>query len=87
MIRDGLITLVVGSYYRAFDDDKKVFRERYYRLYECELPGGFLYASSTVIDYYKPSFIGDCHALSNGEYRKYHIHGDGTIEFIESWRF
>ncbi|WP_243677939.1 hypothetical protein [Vulcanisaeta distributa] len=87
LVRDDLITLIVGSYYRAFDDNKRVFRERYYRLYQCELPGGLLYASSTVIDYYKPGFVSNCRALSNGEYHKYYIHGDGIIEFIESWRF
>ena len=87
LVRDGLVTLIVGSYYRVVDDEKKVFRERYYRLYQCELPGGFVYASSTVIDFYKPNFISNCYALSNGEYHKYYIYGDGTIKFVEAWEF
>ncbi|WP_243671164.1 hypothetical protein [Vulcanisaeta sp. JCM 16161] len=87
LVRDGSITLIVGSYYRVVDDDKKVFRERYYRLYQCELPGGFIYASSTVIDFYKPSAVGNCRALSNGEYHKYHIYGDGSIKQVDLWNF
>ena len=87
LVRDGLVTLIVGSYYRVVDDEKKVFREKYYRLYQCELPGGFVYASSTVIDFYRPNFVSNCRALSNGEYHKYYIYGDGTIKFIETWKF
>ncbi|GAB6944157.1 class II glutamine amidotransferase [Vulcanisaeta sp. JCM 14467] len=87
LVRDGLVTLIVGSYYRVVDDEKKIFRERYYRLYQCELPGGFVYASSTVIDFYSPNFVGNCRVLSNGEYHKYYIYGDGMIKFDESWRF
>ena len=87
LVKDGLVTFIVGSYYRVIDDEKKVFRERYYRLYQCELPGGFVYASSTVIDFYRPNFVDNCRALSNGEYHKYYIYGDGTIKFIEAWEF
>ncbi len=87
LVRDDSITLVVGSYYRVVDDGKRDARERYYRLYRCELPGGFVYASSTVIDYYRPSFVNNCRALGNGEYHKYYLRSDGTIEQAGLWRF
>jgi glutamine amidotransferase len=86
LVRDDLISLIIGSYYRVVDDYKKNLREEYYRLYRCEVPGGFVYASSTVIDYYKPNIVGNCYVLNNGEYHKYYIHGDGTIKQVDSWK-
>ncbi|WP_243674927.1 hypothetical protein [Vulcanisaeta distributa] len=83
---DGYITLIVGSYYKVLDDDKREAREAYYRLYQCEVPGGVLYASSTVIDFYRPGFVGNCRALGNGEYHKYRVSADGDVRMVDAWK-
>ncbi len=87
LIREDSVILIVGSYYRALNDDRREAREAYYKLYQCEVPGGFVYASSTVIDFYKPNMVTNCHGLGNGEYHKYHIQANNDVQRIDTWRF
>ncbi|ADN50736.1 class II glutamine amidotransferase [Vulcanisaeta distributa] len=87
LVEDGYVTLIVGSYYKVLDDERREAREAYYRLYQCDVPGGVLYASSTVIDFYRPGFVGNCRVLSNGEYHKYRISASGDVQMVDTWSF
>ncbi len=81
------VNVVVGSYYRLLGDGKDGVRSTYYKFYRCSVPGGVLYASSTVIDYYRPQFVGDCWVLGNGEYHSYRVDFRGEFTEPMVWRF
>ncbi len=87
LIGNDRVLFITGSYYRLFNDGREVARERYYRFYNCEVSGLSIYASSTVIDHYRPGKLTNCRALANGEYHKYVLRGNGEVEARQTWLF
>jgi glutamine amidotransferase len=72
--------IVVGSHYSLLGDDMDADREQYYRLYRCGIPGGTVYASSTVAELHMGT--RRCSFVDNGEFHSY----VGSDEY-DVWRF
>jgi Predicted glutamine amidotransferase len=87
LISSDYVSFIAGSYYRLLNDGRDGVRERYYRIYMCEVGDLTIYASSTVIDHYKPSQLAkdNCHIIANGEYHKYILHNNGDMEERQVW--
>jgi len=75
-------SIIIGSYYRLLNDRDDV-RDRYYRLYRCAVGGAVVYASSTIIEYYRPSELVNCTVVSNGEYHRYVLQ-EGSLKGTDS---
>ncbi|MGC9153814.1 MAG: class II glutamine amidotransferase [Vulcanisaeta sp.] len=86
LVNSDNVVFIVGSYYKLMNDGKDEVRERYYRFYYCRNNGQVMYASSTVIDHYRPREFADCMVMRNGEYHKYLVNAS-RFEMKESWLF
>lgn len=73
------VQVVVGSHYPLLGDGRDADRERYYRLYRCDFPGGAAYASSTVAELLTKR---GCSPIRNGEFHSY-VGSDA----YDVWRF
>ncbi|MFP3238838.1 MAG: hypothetical protein RXQ00_06480 [Caldivirga sp.] len=79
------VQLVVGSYYVKANDGKDAARDDYYRLYWCSGNGINVYASSTIVDYYRPVNLPNCTPLRNGEYHSYMVNANTGEYTREVW--
>jgi len=61
--------LLVGSYYRGENERSK----RYYRMYLGNIGDSRVYASSTLVEHYKPAVKVEWRELRRGEYHLYEI--------------
>ncbi len=86
LVKQDVVQVTVGSYHARLNDGKDKERDDYYRLYLCRVGESSLYASSTIIDYYRPRGLTNCEPLNNGEYHSYSINPrTGEVTLNDRW--
>ncbi|MGC8571174.1 MAG: class II glutamine amidotransferase [Caldivirga sp.] len=86
LVKQDMVQVIVGGYHARLNDGKDKERDDYYRLYWCRVGESSLYASSTIVDYYKPHDLANCEPLNNGEYHSYNVNlRTGEVEFNDRW--
>ena len=86
LVKPDTVQVIVGSHYARLNDGKDKERDDYYRLYWCRIGESSIYASSTIIDYYRPHGLSNCEPLNNGEYHSYNVN-PRTGEIVLSGRW
>ncbi len=93
LVRDSEIEVAVGSLYRLRGDGRDPARERYYRMYRAiDRADGRIrlavYASSTLVDHYRPSLELEWEVVGNGWFDIYRLRPDKdrVVELVEACR-
>ena len=85
LVRDNDILIAIGSYY--IDPDNSVEKFNYYKIYRAYRDDLYVYASSTLIDHYKPNIDLKWNVIENGRFDIYRIspNTSSPVSFLDSF--
>jgi len=78
LIKEKEVQIMVGSFYKLINKPKE--RKNYYKMYASINENLKIYASSTLIDFYKPKINLEWKEIPNGHFDVYSIKYDKQIE-------